>query len=253
MHMADMTDPCSSIPPRTRAGEHGTPLFDHRPTLSKDERYYIFDASPSPLPRVSTILDHKPNPGIDAWKERVGKEEAALVSKTATDFGSRVHNLTEMMDRGYVLAVEPDLFPWSVAWRCFVEDKVDHFLYIECFLFSLKHGFAGTCDRVAVLKNGDVAIVDLKTSNWISDDYGLQTCAYYAAFYEMTGLRVQQRMAVYLPSKKSYKYGIDHFDDLADDWAELKRRRDSWYRARDKEDYWKRYLKLVDCKDRMVA
>jgi hypothetical protein len=237
--MGELTDSGSSTTPR----------------LSEDQRYYILeDVSPLPLPRVSTILDHKPNPGIDAWKRKVGFEEADRISLVATTFGSRVHALTEKIDRGLPYEVEEDLIPWAEAWKCFVEDEIEEFVYIEHFLYSLKHGYAGTCDRVAVMKrSGNLAIVDLKTSKYPSDDYGLQTAAYYGGLYEMEGLRVQERLAVFLPSNRPDTYEIDEFFDLKDDWAEFIRRRDSWRRSLRKDDYWKRRLKVVKTKDRRTA
>lgn len=220
------------------------------PRLSEDERYYILDASPAPLPRVSTILDHTAKPGIDAWKRKVGFEEADRISKTATTFGSRVHALTEKIDRGEPYEVEGDIEPWGVAWRRFVDTYVEEFVYIECFLYSLKYGYAGTADRVAVMKKTHhLAIIDVKTSKWPSDDYGVQTAAYYGALYEMEGLRVQERLAVFLPSNKPYQYAPDYFDDLHGDWAEFIRRRDSWLRHRENEDYWKKRLRFVDCRE----
>jgi hypothetical protein len=219
---------------------------DAKPTLSKDERFYIFDESPAPLPRVSTILDHKPNKGIEDWKRKVGFEKADEISNAAKIFGSRVHALTEKIDLGEPYEIEEDLIPWAETWKDFKEEYVEEIIYTECFLYSLKHGYAGTCDRVVVMKKTHhLAIVDLKTSNWPSDDYGLQTAAYYGALYEMENLRVQERLAVFLPSKRPDEYAIDWFDDLSDDWAEFIRRRDSWRRSLTKEDYWKKRLRFI--------
>jgi hypothetical protein len=217
-------------------------------TLSKDERYYLLPQSPVPLPRVSTILDHTAKPGIRAWEKKVGFEEAERIKLVATTFGSRVHALTERIDRGEEFEVEADLIPWAVAWRAFVEEYVEEWVYIEHFIYSLKYGYAGTADRVAVMKKTHhLAIIDLKTSKYPSDDYGVQTSAYYGGLYEMEELRVQERIAAFLPSNKPYQYALDYFDDLNGDWAEFIRRRDSWLRFREKEDYWKKRLRFVKC------
>jgi hypothetical protein len=230
-------------------------LENVRARLSEDGRYYLLDDIPSPpLPRVSTILDHTAKPGLDAWRRKVGFEEAERISREATAFGSRVHALTEKIDLGLPYEVEDDIEPWGHAWRCFKEDYIEEFVYVEHFVYSLKHGYAGTCDRVAVMKKTHhLAIVDLKTSKYPSDDYGVQTAAYYGAIHEMERLRVQERLAVFLPSNRPYEYGVDWFDDLQGDWASFIRRRDEWLRARENEDYWKKRLRFAKCKDREVA
>lgn len=226
--------------------------------LSKDERYYIFDPGDGDLslPRVSTILDHSPKPGLEVWKRKVGFEEADRISREATTFGSAVHALTERIDLGDdgwlsdgAWEDEPiDLRPWGRAWVAFKAAHVEEIVYVEKFLYSRKHGYAGTCDRVAVMKKTHhTAILDIKTSKYPSDDYGVQCAAYYGALYEMEGLRVQERIAVFLPSNRPGQYALDYFDDLRDDWAEFLRRRDSWRRSLAREDYWKKRLRFVKC------
>lgn len=236
MKERDEEDECSTE--RIRARMRGI-----EPRLTPDERYYV--VGDQQLPRVSTILDHHPKPGIARWHKKVGFEEAARISEEATTFGKRVHALTERIDRGEVFTPEPDLVAYAETWKLFVADHVAEWIAIEVFLYSLKHGYAGTADRVARLKNGHTAIVDLKTSKHASDDYGLQTAAYYGALYEMEGTRVQERMAVFLPSNRPDYYGIDHFEDLHDDWAEFIRRRDGWRRQQKKEKYWMKPLHFV--------
>jgi hypothetical protein len=47
------------------------------------------------FPSVTTVLSSLPSPELDAWRERVGREQADLISKRATDRGSRLHAYCE--------------------------------------------------------------------------------------------------------------------------------------------------------------
>jgi hypothetical protein len=60
-------------------------------------------------------------------------------------------------------------------------------------IYSLKYGFAGTMDALAIV-NGVMAVIDFKTSNHLHRlSYGMQTAAYQAAQMEELGLDIQER------------------------------------------------------------
>ncbi len=56
-------------------------------------RHYMVDGKP--YPSVTTVLNHKPKPEIEAWKERVGHAEAELISYQAAERGKALHAICE--------------------------------------------------------------------------------------------------------------------------------------------------------------
>jgi hypothetical protein len=75
------------------------------------------------------------------------------------------------------------------------------------------HKFAGTVDLVAVLDDDpSPTVIDIKTSNSVSETWGLQLGAYQLALDE-EGVECGRRVIVQLPSREP---GVCHQHDLAD-------------------------------------
>jgi CRISPR/Cas system-associated exonuclease Cas4 (RecB family) len=67
----------------------------------------------------------------------------------------------------------------------------------EKIIFSLKHQFAGTLDALAFI-DGQLCLVDFKTSNQISDSYALQIAGYMICLEE-AGIKVDRRVLLRIP------------------------------------------------------
>ena len=62
-------------------------------------RYY--ETPDGDFPSVTTILSNTTyKPWLEKWKQRVGEEEAARISKIATDRGEAVHSFAERYFNG---------------------------------------------------------------------------------------------------------------------------------------------------------
>lgn len=61
----------------------------------------------------------------------------------------------------------------------------------ELLVGSVKHKIAGTLDLLALVDN-ELTLIDLKTSNQVSDEYANQIAAYKFCFEEMTGLKIKK-------------------------------------------------------------
>ncbi len=70
------------------------------------------------------------------------------------------------------------------------QNKVE-WIEAEKKLYSIKHGFAGTCDGLAKV-NGVLSAIDFKTSSGIYDEYFLQASAYAKAIEEEYGDSIKQ-------------------------------------------------------------
>ncbi len=176
------------------------------------------------FPSVTTILGGTSDKsGLDAWKERVGEEEANRISTLSANRGTVMHRLIELYkgikgskeerlgELRKFLYKDREIKKFDVefieeGWKFFMKfwnnhdqffDKIEEVLAAEKFLWSIKGGgYAGTVDNVSRLINQRVLIIDYKNSrkpkkdDWIQDYY-VQASAYFVAFWERTGIRPQ--------------------------------------------------------------
>lgn len=111
------------------------------------------------------------------------------VSEEALDVGTQVHKLIELYIRhGCDPTKGRDLAEQVVnAFLAFLEwekENTVEWLYNEVFVFSLEHGFAGTFDALAKIKN-KVYLIDFKSSKAIYDTMALQLAGYNIGLDEM--------------------------------------------------------------------
>jgi hypothetical protein len=163
-------------------------------------RGYVIDGQK--FPSVTTIIGQTlPNPGITAWKLRVGEEEARRVSKEATDWGTGIHALVEAVNRGKLAELSDDEVSLVLPYTRWKNENVDLVLGTEKMLVSRVHGYAGTTDAIAIMQ-GDryPAILDFKSSKTAlgQDEWRLQLAAYVIAAEEHLGLLCRRRIIVRL-------------------------------------------------------
>ncbi len=148
-------------------------------------------------PSITRALGAKPKPALEAWKKRVGKEEAQRVSARATVQGSSLHRLSEC----YLGNVDLPAFTPNVAelWqfmRPWLASNITKVYAQEQDVYSPRLEIAGRLDLLAEYE-GEPAVVDIKTAkaekreDWVSD-YFLQASFYCCAVFELTGLKVKR-------------------------------------------------------------
>lgn len=158
-------------------------------------RFYTVESGPfagESYPSITRVLAKKEKPQLEAWKARVGPEEAARVSARATVQGSAVHKLTEcyLSNQGlprympYVAELWGHLRPW-------LDQHVTRVYAQEQDIFSAKLGVAGRMDLL-IDYDFSLTIADVKTSSRLKleeyvHDYFLQGTFYSVAVYEQTG------------------------------------------------------------------
>jgi hypothetical protein len=161
-------------------------------------RWYIPRPGVS-YPSITTVLGNTAPPekvaSLQAWKDRLGPEEAARQSKEATDHGSAVHWLIERHLGGSPTEV---LEPTERDLQAFnsLKLKLKHVVPwgLEAVMVSDALRVAGRTDCVGTYK-GVPSIMDWKTSKRIKseiDDYKLQLCFYATAHNEMFGTNITQ-------------------------------------------------------------
>ena len=156
---------------------------------TSDDGSRVYYTPAGRAPSVTTILSTLPHPGLDEWRERVGEEEAARVSKEATDIGSAMHDMLEayVRDTPYQAKGIPEekiAEKMFRAVRMLGLRRLSSVWGIEVPL-HYENLYAGRTDLVGVY-NGHPSIIDYKTAKyfkkaeWI-EDYKLQTAAYAIA------------------------------------------------------------------------
>lgn len=153
-------------------------------------------------PSVTTVLGKMSDKSaLEAWKKRVGEEEATRVSTRAATRGTNIHTMCE----NYVLGndIDESMPHNNMIFRqikMVLDEHVDTVYATECTLYSHHLKIAGTCDLVAMY-DGRLAIIDYKTSSklkrkeWI-EGYFLQASLYAYMLWEMTGITAKDIVVI---------------------------------------------------------
>ena len=171
-------------------------------TLKSGRTYFTPDGA---YPSITTILGKTAdNTWLQKWIERVGEEEAARVSKEATDRGTLVHEFAERHFNGESITDELKVQTLDVRQMShdlikMTESGVEEVWGQEQVLWSNKYKYAGRTDMVGIWK-GKPTIIDSKTSKkkkYVKQitDYFIQCCAYAVAHNELYGTGIRN-MAV---------------------------------------------------------
>jgi hypothetical protein len=138
------------------------------------------------VPGATTVLGILNKPALLAWAWGLGikGEDFRKVKDKAADIGTIAHWLIELHLKG----LEPDVSNFAPADLAKAENAVIKFMSwwdTNKFQFvaseqqyvSDKDGYGGTLDIIATV-NGDLCLIDLKTSKGIYDEYWFQLAAY---------------------------------------------------------------------------
>jgi genome maintenance exonuclease 1 len=184
-------------------------MFDHKwvslPKLKQvntpEGRRYEVEGTEFKYPSITTVLgDTADKSFLIAWRKRVGEEEANRVSQVATRRGTSMHKLCERYLKNEEIdapmPTEVGKGDWSAGQLMFKHirpalDRLNNVRILEKALYSHRLEVAGTVDCIAE-HNGELAIVDFKTSKRLKskdkiDDYFMQGAFYFNAYYEITG------------------------------------------------------------------
>ena len=163
-------------------------------------RHYKIDGER--YPSVTTIISQTlPNPGIAAWKARVGETEALRISKEATDWGTGIHALIETVNRGQRANLTSEQTTLVSPYMTWLDGNVEMVIGTEKLLVSRRHGYAGTTDVIVIMRDDRYpSIVDFKSSKTAlgQEEWRLQLAAYVIAAEEHLGLVCRRRIIVRL-------------------------------------------------------
>lgn len=136
------------------------------------------------------------------------------VLQQAARRGTRVHEITELMDYGCDLGdieIEPELVNYILAYFRFLRDYKPEWTMIEARLFSSGFSFAGTLDRFGTI-DGKPTIVDIKTTEGASKATKIGWACQLAGYATLLGKSEARLWVVQL--SKSGKYRVIKAEDL---------------------------------------
>jgi len=147
------------------------------------------------------------------------KGASARKSKQAMVDGKKGHAWLEEFVKARINGQAVPLLPGDTLDRPLTQflkkdaKHIDHWIASEALVCNLERSYAGQLDAIAVLKTGELALIDFKFASHISEDYYLQTAGYQACF-ESYGIEFQKRVIIRLPKtlekdewdKTTYKY-----------------------------------------------
>jgi hypothetical protein len=174
-------------------------MLDQR-FYSRNERYY---------PSVTYILSFIPKNKIFIdWVKEKGGDVDQIVAK-ASEEGKQVHNAIERgIKHGeeitwlnfdgtakYSLEVWKMILKFNDFWKRYKPKVIGS----EIHVFSDKYEYAGTIDLILELE-GEIWIIDIKTSNTLPKVYHYQTAAYANAWNECFDKQIVKRGLLWLKS-----------------------------------------------------
>jgi hypothetical protein len=173
-----------------------------------DSRYYRRNGEY--YPSITYILQYYPKgKHFEDWLKQVGNNADYIVRKAADD-GTQTHGLCETYLTGEELnflspSGDPkyDINIWQMFLRFveFWETFNPTLIETEVHLFSDKLKVAGTCDLIVEI-DGELWVLDIKTSNHLHTSYDLQTAVYGTCYEECFNKSVVRRGILWLKSAK---------------------------------------------------
>ena len=182
---------------------------DSKQITLPDSRYYR--RNNEYYPSVTYVLGSYPKGKFfEDWLKKVGYSADYIVRKAA-DEGTQVHEMIEDYLNGeelrFLSLIEEEPMYDPLVWQMFLkfvewwEEYKPILLETEVHLFSDKLKIAGTCDLVCEI-DGELWIVDFKTSNNIQTTHELQTAVYSQCYEECFGKKTDRQGILWLKSKR---------------------------------------------------
>ena len=172
------------------------------------------------LPSITTVLSILSRDSIEAWKKKVGVEEANKISHRAATRGTAVHEIIEKYldnKEDYRDGYTPDIIESFIALKPILDGKIGRIFAQEAPLYSNHLVVAGRVDCVAEF-DGKLSIIDFKTSrkpkrkNYIQN-YFMQEAAYSIMWEERTRMPITQLVTIIAVDQHEPQVFLEHRDN----------------------------------------
>jgi len=211
-------------------------------SLINNARHY--DIGTSKLPSVTTILSatqsEEKRASLEAWRQRMGTENATRIVDQAATRGTAMHTIIEkfLQGQGYLDLTEVGQNAQTMAQQIIekgLKNRLQEFWGLEVTLYY-PGLYAGATDVVGVY-DGSESIVDFKQSNkpkkkeWI-EDYKLQLAAYAMAHNEVYGTNIMKGVNLICTKDNYFQEFIFEGEEFKQAKYEWLRRVDAYYNTK---------------------
>jgi genome maintenance exonuclease 1 len=161
----------------------------------------LYSTPDGAFPSVTTVLSILSEEAIQAWRKRVGDDEANRVGHRASSRGTKVHSIIEDYLNGKdTTEYLPHIRQSLANVKPILDSRIGRIFGIEVPLYSKYLGLAGRCDCIAEF-DGVASILDWKTSRRVKkkeniSNYFAQMAAYAIMFEERTGMPITNVVVV---------------------------------------------------------
>jgi len=210
--------------------DHGFTLEELEADTTENGRFYT-TPSGQILPSITTVLSVKNKSGLDAWRKRVGEEEANRIMNQAALRGTAVHQLAEDYvnnEKDWKKGAMPaNLFTFNTI-KPLLDKHLNNVWIQEAPLYSERLSVAGRVDCIAEW-DGVLSIIDYKTSKRFKkreyvESYFIQEAAYAAMFLERTGVPIKQIVTVIAVDDNEPQVYIEKAIDHLPKFIELRKK-----------------------------
>ena len=207
-------------------------MFNHVPVEigklvqvnAKGGRYYE-TPSGAKYPSVTSVTRLHNLESIQAWKDKVGEEEAGKISRRALARGNKIHSLAEkyLLNEG---DLSDDFSKTDFGVMIPYLDKINNIHCLETQLYSDHLKTAGTVDCIGEY-DGKLTVIDFKTSaklkkrEWVKD-YFMQCSAYAVMYEERTGTPIERLLLIINVEDEGVQLMDGKRDDYIDDFLDLR-------------------------------
>lgn len=200
-------------------------------TLSSGKRHYITPDGKK-YPSITTILSAHSRKAIQEWRERVGQEEANMITARTSRRGTKIHNLMESyvknedVDLSKLMPGEKQAFN---SIKRVIDENVGTVYSQESSLYSDWLRLAGRDDLICEFgPKTRLSIVDYKTKDkpqqeeWMEKHF-IQGAAYAIMFEERTGIPVDRIVIICsIEGQKDAQVFIAKRDDYAEKLLDIR-------------------------------
>lgn len=174
-------------------------------------------------PSITTVLSILNKDSLQEWKNKVGEENAKIISNKAATRGTKVHSLMEKYLKNEPIdldTITPDLVQSFNQIKSIIDKNVGKIYALEVPLYSDYLGVAGRVDCIAEY-NGRLAVIDFKTSKntkkreWITN-YFIQEAFYSIAWEERTTIPIVNLVTIMSVDSDEPQVFVEHRDNYAD-------------------------------------
>ena len=207
-------------------------MFNHVPVEigklvqvnARGGRYYETPTG-AKYPSVTSVTRLHNQESIQAWKDKVGEEEANKISRRALARGNKIHSLAEkyLLNEG---DLSDDFSRADFGQMIPYLDKINNIRCLETQLYSDHLQTAGTVDCIGEY-DGKLSVIDFKTSaklkkrEWVKD-YFMQCSAYAVMYEERTGTPIERLLLIINVEDEGIQLMDSKRDDHIDDFLDLR-------------------------------